>query len=199
MEKRCYYDILGVTFDATDDDIKRSYKKLALTLHPDKNPQNVENANREFTILQKAYDVLSDPKERSWYAFDCCFVRHSRYAHSGITSIATPFFAVTIAMTSLTMRSTFTNISRLFVTTRSQTAKMDFIQCIEICLKGLQRKISRTAMAHKKCPILADLTPTTVKCTHFTRIGRAIVRLRLTYGSANITFWMRQIDASRDL
>jgi len=52
---------------ATDDEVRRSYRQLALALHPDKNPNDPQLAHKQFTLLQEAYDVLSDPKERSWY------------------------------------------------------------------------------------------------------------------------------------
>ncbi len=68
--KRCYYEIMGLTMDATDEDIKKTYRQLALTLHPDKNPDNIEMANNQFKLLQEAYDVLSDPRERKWFAID---------------------------------------------------------------------------------------------------------------------------------
>jgi DnaJ family protein A protein 5 len=65
--KRCLYDILGVERDANNDDIKRAYKKLALVHHPDRNPDNVEEATRMFHQVQDAYEVLTDPNERAWY------------------------------------------------------------------------------------------------------------------------------------
>lgn len=67
--KRCYYEIMGLTTDATDEDIKKSYRQLALALHPDKNPDDIEMANNQFKLLQEAYDVLSDPRERKWFVF----------------------------------------------------------------------------------------------------------------------------------
>ncbi|XP_078595466.1 dnaJ homolog subfamily C member 21-like [Branchiostoma floridae x Branchiostoma japonicum] len=64
---RCHYEVLGVQRNATDDDLKKSYRKLALRWHPDKNPDNVEEATETFREIQQAYDVLSDPQERAWY------------------------------------------------------------------------------------------------------------------------------------
>ncbi|XP_066285142.1 dnaJ homolog subfamily C member 21-like [Branchiostoma lanceolatum] len=64
---RCHYEVLGVQRNATDDDLKKSYRKLALRWHPDKNPDNVEGATETFREIQQAYDVLSDPQERAWY------------------------------------------------------------------------------------------------------------------------------------
>lgn len=64
---RCHYEILGVSRDATDEDLKKSYRKLALKWHPDKNIDNVEVAKENFQLVQQAYEVLSDPHERAWY------------------------------------------------------------------------------------------------------------------------------------
>lgn len=63
----CYYELLGVERTATDEEIRRAYKKKALELHPDRNFGDVENATRRFAEVQTAYEVLSDPQERAWY------------------------------------------------------------------------------------------------------------------------------------
>ncbi|ODM95919.1 DnaJ subfamily C member 21 [Orchesella cincta] len=65
--KKCYYDVLGVERDATDDEIKKAFRKLALQLHPDKNPDRQDEAKEEFQKLQQAYETLSNPQERAWY------------------------------------------------------------------------------------------------------------------------------------
>lgn len=59
-----YYETLGVGRDASEADIKRAYKKLALKWHPDKNPDNKEDAQLKFIAIQQAYEVLSDPDKR---------------------------------------------------------------------------------------------------------------------------------------
>ena len=64
---RCCYEVLGVERDAGDEEIKKSYRKLALKWHPDKNQDNNEESTRIFTEIQQAYEVLSDPQERAWY------------------------------------------------------------------------------------------------------------------------------------
>uniref|UniRef100_W5N1I7 DnaJ homolog subfamily C member 21 n=1 Tax=Lepisosteus oculatus TaxID=7918 RepID=W5N1I7_LEPOC len=64
---KCHYEVLGVRRDATDDDLKKAYRKLALKWHPDKNLENAEEAAEHFKLIQAAYDVLSDPQERAWY------------------------------------------------------------------------------------------------------------------------------------
>lgn len=61
------YEILGVEKRASDDELKRAYKKMALKLHPDRNYDNVDEATAQFAKVQAAYDVLSDPQERAWY------------------------------------------------------------------------------------------------------------------------------------
>eukprot|EP00927_Polykrikos_kofoidii_P028760 TRINITY_DN25016_c0_g3_i1.p1 TRINITY_DN25016_c0_g3~~TRINITY_DN25016_c0_g3_i1.p1 ORF type:complete len:340 (-),score=44.06 TRINITY_DN25016_c0_g3_i1:55-1074(-) len=62
-----YYTILGVTRNASAEDIKRGYKKAALRWHPDKNPQNNQQAERAFKQVAEAYGVLSDPHKRNLY------------------------------------------------------------------------------------------------------------------------------------
>ncbi|XP_062409713.1 dnaJ homolog subfamily C member 21 [Sardina pilchardus] len=64
---KCHYEVLGVKRDATDDDLKKAYRKLALKWHPDKNLDNAEDAAEQFKLIQAAYDVLGDPQERAWY------------------------------------------------------------------------------------------------------------------------------------
>ncbi|XP_032654771.1 sterile alpha motif domain-containing protein 13 isoform X1 [Chelonoidis abingdonii] len=62
-----YYDILGVQRNASAGDIKKAYRKLALKVHPDKNPENREAAERKFIQVSKAYEILSDAKKRDVY------------------------------------------------------------------------------------------------------------------------------------
>ncbi|KAJ3509056.1 hypothetical protein NLJ89_g5417 [Agrocybe chaxingu] len=62
-----YYQLLEVAEDASQEEIKRSFRRLALIHHPDKNHDNMEEATRKFAALQQAYEVLSDEQERAWY------------------------------------------------------------------------------------------------------------------------------------
>ncbi|KAL3082209.1 hypothetical protein niasHT_037847 [Heterodera trifolii] len=66
-KSRCYYDLLEVSREATDDEIKRSFKRLALQWHPDKNPDRAEECTAYFVLIQQAYEVLLDPQERAFY------------------------------------------------------------------------------------------------------------------------------------
>jgi DnaJ family protein A protein 5 len=63
----CHYEVLGLARTATESEIKKAYRKKALELHPDKNINRMDEATREFTIVQEAYEVLSSPQERAWY------------------------------------------------------------------------------------------------------------------------------------
>ncbi len=63
---RDYYDILGVSRDASQDDIKKSYRKVAMKFHPDKNPGD-SSAEEKFKEAASAYSVLSDPSKRQQY------------------------------------------------------------------------------------------------------------------------------------
>mmetsp|Transcript_83442 Transcript_83442/g.232746 ORF Transcript_83442/g.232746 Transcript_83442/m.232746 type:complete len:645 (+) Transcript_83442:45-1979(+) len=65
--RKDYYETLGVSKGATEGEIKRAYKKLALKWHPDKNPDQKEVAQREFIAIQQAYEVLSDGDKRRRY------------------------------------------------------------------------------------------------------------------------------------
>uniref|UniRef100_A0A6I8N8Z0 DnaJ heat shock protein family (Hsp40) member B6 n=1 Tax=Ornithorhynchus anatinus TaxID=9258 RepID=A0A6I8N8Z0_ORNAN len=62
-----YYEVLGVQRHASAEDIKKAYRKLALKWHPDKNPDNKEEAERRFKQVAEAYEVLSDAKKRDIY------------------------------------------------------------------------------------------------------------------------------------
>ena len=65
-EKRDYYEVLGVPKDASADDIKKAYRKLAVKYHPDRNPDD-KDAEEKFKEAAEAYDVLSDSDKRAKY------------------------------------------------------------------------------------------------------------------------------------
>lgn len=74
MAKRDYYEILVVTKTATDDELKKSYRKLAIQFHPDRNPGDAK-AEASFKEVNEAYQVLSDPKKRAAY---------DQFGHAGL-------------------------------------------------------------------------------------------------------------------
>lgn len=74
MAERDYYEILGVKRDASADEIKRAYRKLAKQYHPDRNPDD-KQAETRFKEVQTAYSVLSDPQKRKAY---------DRFGHAGV-------------------------------------------------------------------------------------------------------------------
>ena len=65
-QKRDYYEVLGVAKDASEEDIKKAYRKLAKKYHPDMNPGD-KNAEAKFKEASEAYAVLSDAEKRSKY------------------------------------------------------------------------------------------------------------------------------------
>ena len=74
MDKRDYYEVLGVSKNASEDEIKKAYRKLAIQYHPDKNPDDKE-AEEKFKEAAEAYEVLSSSDKRAKY---------DRFGHSGL-------------------------------------------------------------------------------------------------------------------
>ncbi len=66
MANKDYYSVLGVSRQATPDELKKAFRKLAMKYHPDKNPGN-KAAEEKFKEVNEAYDTLSDPKKRQMY------------------------------------------------------------------------------------------------------------------------------------
>lgn len=66
MTKKDYYELLGVDRSATEDDLKKAYRKLAMKYHPDRNPGD-KSAEEKFRQISEAYDVLKDPQKKAAY------------------------------------------------------------------------------------------------------------------------------------
>ncbi len=66
-QKRDYYEVLGVGKNATDEELKKAFRKLAKQYHPDANPDNKEEAERKFKEVNEAYEILSDKQKRQMY------------------------------------------------------------------------------------------------------------------------------------
>ena len=78
MSKRDFYDILGVAKNASAEEIKKAYRKLAIKYHPDKNPDD-KAAEEKFKEAAEAYEVLSNPEKKQ---------RYDQYGHAGVGSAA---------------------------------------------------------------------------------------------------------------
>jgi len=107
MNKEDFYEILGVTRDASEEDIKKAYRKLAIIHHPDKNPENPQEAEIKFKKIAGAYATLSDPVKRRNYdlgipsdlgdafggAFDPFSIFNSFFQNQNVDSFINSFFA----------------------------------------------------------------------------------------------------------
>lgn len=82
MSKRDYYEVLGLSKGAGEEDIKKAYRKLAIKYHPDKNPDD-KSAEEKFKEAAEAYEVLSSPEKRQ---------RYDQYGHAGVGGAASSGF-----------------------------------------------------------------------------------------------------------
>lgn len=67
VQDKKLYDVLGINTDANNDDIKKAYKALSKQWHPDKNPNNKDEATKKFQEISEAYAILSDPEKKERY------------------------------------------------------------------------------------------------------------------------------------
>lgn len=99
MEKRDYYEVLGVSKNATKEEIKKAYRKQALKYHPDKNPGD-KKAEENFKEAASAYEVLSNDEKRA---------RYDRYGHAGLGGAANGFGGA-----GMTMEDIFASFGDIF-------------------------------------------------------------------------------------
>jgi molecular chaperone DnaJ len=74
MSQRDYYEVLGVSQNASNSELKKAFKKLAMKYHPDRNPDDPA-ANEKFKEAAEAYEILSDPEKKSAY---------DQFGHAGV-------------------------------------------------------------------------------------------------------------------
>ena len=75
MTKQDYYEALGVSRTATEEEIKKAYRKLAMKYHPDRNQENKHEAEEKFKQVKEAYEILSDGQKRA---------RYDQFGHRGV-------------------------------------------------------------------------------------------------------------------
>ncbi len=95
--KKDYYEVLGVSRNASPEEIKKAYRKLAIKYHPDKNLDNKKKAEEKFKEAAEAYEVLSNPEKKQ---------RYDKFGHSGIKG--------TSSGTGMNMEDIFTNFGDIF-------------------------------------------------------------------------------------
>jgi molecular chaperone DnaJ len=136
MARRDYYEVLGVERDASPEEIKRAYRKLAVQHHPDKNPGD-KDAEEKFKELAEAYQVLSEPSKRAHY---------DRFGHDapGIGG-ASPFSDVDVESVADFFESVFGDVFGLGRDRRrhrGHDVRVDIVLELEEAAKGLEREIT---------------------------------------------------------
>ena len=81
MAKRDFYDVLGVARNASEEELKQAYRKLAMKYHPDRNPDDAKPRRKSSRRCKEAYEVLSEPRKREAY---------DRYGHAGVDAVGRP-------------------------------------------------------------------------------------------------------------
>lgn len=149
MNKRDYYEVLGVRRDASLEEIKKAYRKLALKYHPDRNPGNKE-AEEKFKELAEAYSVLSDPEKRA---------RYDRFGHAGISSAAGAGYAGFDPFSTFEdLLSEFFGFGDIFGTTTRRRSRVrqgaDLRYDLELTLEEAAQGVEKTIVIPRleRCP-----------------------------------------------
>jgi len=135
MGRRDYYEVLGVERDASAEEIKRAYRKLAIRYHPDKNPGDPE-AEERFKELAEAYQVLGDPEKRA---------RYDRFGHEAATGGASPFADVDVHSVAEFFESIFGDVfglGRERRRRRGRDLRVDIVLDLEEAAKGVERRVT---------------------------------------------------------
>lgn len=137
MDKRDYYEVLGVSKDASEKDIKKAYRKLALKYHPDKNSDDADAADK-FREAAEAYEVLSNPEKR---------LKYDQYGHGG---------AGGFGFEGMTMEDIFKNFENIFgggarqnKVQKGQPVTIKFELTLEELFHGLDTDVQYTRLG--KC------------------------------------------------
>ena len=135
MAKRDYYDILGLPKNATEDDIKKAYRKLAMKHHPDRNQGDGAKASEEkFKEAKEAYEILSEPQKRAAY---------DQFGHQGVAKRSTAFSSKLSRLAPRLAEAGLSFFSRSFI---SRTQEANYLTCYAILMPP---KCSQKVNSHR--------------------------------------------------
>ena len=129
MAQRDYYEVLGVARDASEDEIKRAYRKMALQNHPDHNPDNPE-AEQRFKEAAEAYEVLRDPERRA---------RYDQFGHAGVGNNGDLLVEI-LVKTPTTLSARQEELLREFESSAEESIGDKIIKGVENLLGGKSKK-----------------------------------------------------------
>ena len=169
---KCYYEVLGTPRTSTIEEIRSSYKRKALQLHPDKNSHRLEEATREFAHLQHCYSVLNDPHERKWYDQHREQILHASKMSTGYegqfldTSDLMPYFSPASAFKGFSDHT-----DGFFAVYRNLFQRLEFFE--NQLLKKTQKSPDRiivTSFGDSHTPFIPSLKGFYDKWTHFNTV-----------------------------
>ncbi|MCP4674037.1 MAG: molecular chaperone DnaJ [Deltaproteobacteria bacterium] len=144
MQKRDYYEVLGVSRDSDDKEIKQAYRRLAMKLHPDRNPDDAD-AEERFKEAAEAYDVLSNPEKREIYNR---FGHEGLQGQSGFTGVEDIFSSFGDIFSEFFGGDVFSRRrrSRPPRPARGADLRYDLVLTLEDALKGTKKQIDLTQL-----------------------------------------------------